>query len=828
MELIFISTALVITNVLFLQALGFPLLDADIAFTLIIAVQFGFLFLYAYLQKSKKKHNIAQLLLHSFGGNDVALYNKKGKLLGARGTFFNKTNPIIEIEKRIQKFDFNDPLALSKLQTSILLGQDIMVEVALSNDNGDIIFAKISVTFFKKRPHYVLWKLQDISAERSISEAFRSELKYLGEFMDNLPIGLYLADASGKICFVNNTLCDWFGTSYKNIEGKKISDFTDNSQSPDFSGAWQGTLSFKGQYGTFPALVRHSTYDSGGKTMFRSIVIKDIEQSDKAMKLLKETEIRFQWIFEETPVGIAFADNDFIINDGNDALFGLLHSHREQAIGTNLKDYIAPSDIEKLNKARSIIIKNKEKAANVELTIINKEGQMVKIASVFLTAMTGLNHSKPSHIEGIVMHFIDNTASQQLADQLSQAQKMQAMGLMAGGIAHNFNNTLTAIIGFCDLVIQRIDENDPSTSDIKRIKDNANRSANLIKSLLTYSRNQPSKVKPIDLNSFLADTYHFLKVTIPENIEIKTEYSRHIGQILFDEVKLQQIINNLINNAHEAIAPNNGLITIKTKPQKFKTEVAIENDVMPPGNYVLIEIEDTGSGIAPEIISKVFDPFFSTKKDSDVSGSGFGLSIVLGDVRQAGGFIVVESTLNVGTKFTIYLPELTSEEMINSQNDIVAEDFISPLSIKSKIESDGQMAFTQISEPNKIKSIIDTSGNAKILFIEDEEAVRAFGVRALTNKGYVVTDCACAEDALEIIEKGERFDLIASDVVMPGMSGTDLAAKVKEIIPNIKILLMSGYFSDIANIDSYNYNFLSKPFSLDQLTTKIKEVIEEK
>ncbi len=819
---------MIIANVLILQALGMTIFSLEITVYIAILAQFLFFALYLYLKQQEKNHKITNILLYNTGYNDIALYNKKGKIIGLRGTFFNNKNPLEMIENRIKKNDFNDSLAISKIQTALLSNSNISVDVTLDDYDGGMIFTKISLTFLGKSKEYLLWKMQDITSERAISEVFRNELKYLSEFMDNIPIGLYLADASGKIKFVNNTFCEWIGKNYKEIEGKKISDFTENSQIPNFDGAWQGTLNFKSSFGSFPAVVRHSGYDKGGETMFRSVVIKDVEQGDRAVKLLKEAEIRFQWIFEEAPVGIAFVDNEYMLSDGNDALFSLLKSNREKIIGTCLQDYIIPEDIQKLNQARSVILTGLERAANVELRITNKLGQFIGTASVFLTAMTGLDYSQNTHDDGLVLHFIDTTERNQLAEQFSQAQKMQAMGLMAGGIAHNFNNTLTAIIGFCDLLLQKIGRNDPSYQDIERIKENADRSAELIKDLLSYSRNQPSKVKHINLTTFLADIYNFIRVSIPENIDIKLEHSRHIGAILFDEVKLQQIINNLINNARDAITPHNGSIVIRTKSEKLKQPLTIENDVLPPGKYVVIEIEDDGCGITPEVMPKIFDPFFSTKKDSSLSGSGFGLSIALGDIRQAGGFISVESTVAIGTKFIIYLPEVESEKITINNNEIANDEAnSSPLSVKMRIENDGQMAFSQITEANQAKTVIDTSGNARILFVEDEEAVRAFGVRALRNKGYVVVECACAEEAIDIIEQGETFDLLASDVVMPGMSGTELASEVKNIMPDIKVLLMSGYFADIANVDNYNNHFLSKPFSLEQLTTKVKDVIKE-
>jgi two-component system, cell cycle sensor histidine kinase and response regulator CckA len=376
---------------------------------------------------------------------------------------------------------------------------------------------------------------------------------------------------------------------------------------------------------------------------------------------------------------------------------------------------------------------------------------------------------------------------------------MQAVGQLAGGVAHDFNNLLTAMIGFCDLLLMRFRPGDPSFADIMQIKQNANRAANLVRQLLAFSRQQTLQPRVLDIGEVLQELSHLLRRLIGENIELKVVHSRDLGLVKVDQGQLEQVIINLAVNARDAM-PGGGTLTIRTANVTQAASVRRGHEVMPAGDYVLIEVADNGIGISKENLGRIFEPFFSTKEVG--SGTGLGLSTVYGIVKQTGGFIFVDSAPARGAKFEIFLPRHGA-----------ADAAMTPR---------GADAF----EPPAAK---DLPGAGTVMLVEDEDPVRIFGARALRNKGYTVLEARSGEQALDLIRNsGEKIDLLVTDVVMPKMDGPTLIREVRENIPDMKVIFISGYTEDAfrQRLDSdSDIHFLPKPFSLKQLAGKVKEVI---
>jgi len=373
---------------------------------------------------------------------------------------------------------------------------------------------------------------------------------------------------------------------------------------------------------------------------------------------------------------------------------------------------------------------------------------------------------------------------------------------LAGGVAHDFNNLLTAMIGFCDLLLTRHGEDDPSFADIMQIKQNANRAANLVRQLLAFSRRQTLQPKIFSINEALEDLSHLLRRLIGENIELAISHGEAVDLIRTDPGQFDQVIINLAVNARDAMR-GGGVISVATEKVTVETAVQRGHEVMPAGEYILIKIADTGSGIAKEDLNRIFEPFFSTKGVGE--GTGLGLSTVYGIIRQSDGYVFVDSALGEGTTFSIYLPAFSAEEAT---------------AFGAEVASIG-MTLTD--------SGADLTGEATVLLVEDEDAVRVFGSRALRNKGYRVLEAVDGEEALDVINDfGQPIDLIITDVMMPGMDGHTLVRLVQEEIPDIKVILMSGYAEDAipGGIGAEtSLNFLPKPFSLADLAGKVKEVI---
>jgi two-component system cell cycle sensor histidine kinase/response regulator CckA len=375
---------------------------------------------------------------------------------------------------------------------------------------------------------------------------------------------------------------------------------------------------------------------------------------------------------------------------------------------------------------------------------------------------------------------------------------MQAVGQLAGGVAHDFNNLLTAMIGFCDLLLLRFQPGDPSFADIMQIQQNANRAANLVRQLLAFSRQQALQPRVLNITDVLVDLSHLLRRLIGENIELKVVHGRELGLAKVDQGQLEQVIINLAVNARDAM-PNGGTLTISTANVRLTQDQRRGHERMPAGDYVLIEVADTGVGIPAENMSRIFDPFFSTKELG--SGTGLGLSTVYGIVRQTGGFVFVESGPGQGAVFEIYLPHYNETDATPNVRSDTGEPLVGT----------------------------DLTGCGRVLLVEDEDPVRKFGARALRNKGYDVIEADSGEEALGILRNAAgKIDLLITDVVMPGLDGPVLVREVREICPDIKVIFISGYTEDAfrRRLDSEgNIDFLPKPFSLKQLAAKVKDVI---
>ena len=411
-------------------------------------------------------------------------------------------------------------------------------------------------------------------------------------------------------------------------------------------------------------------------------------------------------------------------------------------------------------------------------------------------------------------HFIDVTDQKSLEVQFAQAQKMQAMGQLAGGVAHDFNNLLTAMIGFCDLLLQRHAAGDPSFADIMQIKQNANRAANLVRQLLAFSRKQPLQPKELNVTDALTELSHLLTRLIGESIEFKLVHGRDLGLVRVDPGQFDQLIINLAVNARDAM-PGGGTLTISTGVEVFDQPTQIGAEQVPAGRYVRISVSDTGKGIAPENLGRIFEPFFSTKKEIPGAGTGLGLATVYGVVRQTGGFILVDSAPRRGRA----LHGLSAARMRGKPRPATITPAEAAAGYATAAHAEAALAAADFSRP------------ANVLLVEDEDAVRVFAARALKNKGYKVLEARTGEQALDILRDSPAVNLMITDMMMPGMDGGTLARLIRVERPEIRIIVISGYSEEVARgdiVDTADFHFLPKPFSLGQLASKVKEVLAER
>ncbi|MBL0924733.1 MAG: response regulator [Sphingomonadaceae bacterium] len=396
----------------------------------------------------------------------------------------------------------------------------------------------------------------------------------------------------------------------------------------------------------------------------------------------------------------------------------------------------------------------------------------------------------------VLLGLKDNIEETRLKRQVAQQTKMESIGQLAGGVAHDFNNILTAIIGYCDLMLLRHQPGDGDYDDIQQIKNNSNRAASLTRQLLAFSRQQTLRPQILQLADVVADVSSLLKRLLGETVRLELHHGRAIGSVRADPGQLEQVIINLGVNARDAM-PKGGVVHISTKAVSQDEVRAMGSDILPIGDYALLSVEDSGVGIPKENLGKIFEPFFTTKELG--KGTGLGLSTVYGIVKQSGGFIFAESEPGQGTRFDVYLPVHVGEA---PPSDTVKREFYKPK---------------------------DLWGSGRILIVEDEDMVRAVAERALVRQGYVVETASDGEEALELFGDGKRYDLVVSDVVMPNMDGPTMARELRSRYGDIRLLFMSGYAEEQLRqtISLDNVSFLPKPFSVQQIAEAVHEVLAD-
>jgi two-component system, cell cycle sensor histidine kinase and response regulator CckA len=681
---------------------------------------------------------------------------------------------------------------------------------------GEVEWRRISVTPLRGNRRLVLWQATDVTASREFDAVRRREEELLADFVDHLPAGFFSADAQGRIQFVNQTLADWLQVPAADLlgNGKRFSDFVVADKSTpalngeggdDLDQQGNGFISLRAANGeTFPACLVQSekTGRGGGLVYSRSLVIKGMSPRRKTETQAggSPKDSRLHWLFDEAPVGIALLDLSGNVVDCNRAFMKLLGRHREAVVGRPFAERISLEDQGDVGAQLSKVVMGTSRAAALDVRMPGA-GERELVASLYISRM----EDEFGEVSGLILHFIDTTEQKNLEIQFAQSQKIQAVGQLAGGVAHDFNNLLTAMIGFCDLLLERHRSGDPSFADIMQIKQNANRATNLVRQLLAFSRKQTLRPVALDLTAALSDLRNLLGRLIGENIQLRIAHGSSFGMVRVDPGQFDQVIINLAVNARDAMT-GGGTLTIETSDVEIEEAVQRGHDVMPAGAYVRIDVVDTGSGIAKEYMAHIFEPFFSTKEVG--AGTGLGLSTVYGIVRQTGGFIFVDSAPGQGTTFSIFLPH---EEEEAEAADAAQPEKPLPPAQRDLLET-------------------DLTGVGTVVLVEDEDPVRMFSARALRNKGYNVLEACDGENALEVINgNGGAIDLVISDVVMPGMDGHTLAQMVRGELPDVKIILMSGYAEDALSDEiarDPTIHFLPKPFSLKGLAGKVKEVME--
>src|SRR5262249_14037207 len=524
----------------------------------------------------------------------------------------------------------------------------------------------------------------------------------------------------------------------------------------------------------------------------------------------RAAEVRFMRFFQNTPMAIATVDKQGRIADSNARFARLFHPvFKGEASGDrSILAVVVERDRGALEAAIRKAAEGQGEIAPVDAALADA-GE--RYASFFVTA---IEDEKERDREAAIVYALETTQQRTLENQVNQQQKMETIGRLAGNIAHDFNNLLGAIMMATDFLLNAHKPTDPSFQDIMQIKQNANRAASLVRQLLAFSRKQTMRPQVIDLGEALSDLTVLLRRLIGENVTLDVPQVRDLWPVKADVGQFEQVIINLAVNARDAM-PFGGRLTLRTSNVGAGDGAQHQHKEMPLGEYGLVEVEDTGTGIAPEVIDKIFDPFYTTK---DVGkGTGLGLSTVYGIVKQTGGFIYVDSEVGTGTAFRIFLPRY-----------IAAADDVE---VPQLPEATAPAIAGAISAADEVRrtAATDLTGQGTILLVEDEEGLRALNARGLQSRGYTVLQAGNGVEALEELERqGGQVDLVVSDVVMPEMDGPALLKELRKRNANIKIIFVSGYAEDAFDkglADEKQFNFLPKPFTLKQLVSAVKETM---
>lgn len=647
-------------------------------------------------------------------------------------------------------------------------------------------------------PAAALWTISDVTRERERHENVFQELQHAIDFLDHAPAGFFSTDPGGNISYMNATLADWLdfdlaqvgsgGLALRDIVvGDAATLLATGNGPPNTVRTEQIDLDLRRRDGLrLPVRLLHRVAygHDGAPGASRTLALNRAPGGEPAEEA-RAAEVRFARFFNSTPMAIATVDSAGAVLRSNAAFARLLPGAlRDQSGRRLIVNGVAEAHRPALLSAIAVAASGSEDNAPIDAAL---EGSQ-RSARLFVMP------NEEADQRGAMIFALDTTEERNREEQLHQSQKMQAVGQLAGGVAHDFNNVLTAIIGYSDLLLANHRPTDPSFQDIMQIKQNANRAAGLVRQLLAFSRRQTLRPQVLQLGDVLSELQMLTRRLVGEKIEVDLKQGRDLWLVKADLNQFEQVVMNLIVNARDAM-PDGGKIFIRTKNVAAAECAAYGEKLLPAAEYVIVEVEDTGTGIPSDIRDKIFDPFFTTKEIG--KGTGLGLSMVYGIVKQTGGFIFCDSQVGRGTTFRIFLTR--------------------HIPVETPVEAP---------KAEEKKSAADHTGHGVVLLVEDEEAVRSFGARALASRGYTVLEADSGLDALRVVEETKQhIDLVVSDVVMPEMDGPTMFGELRKRGIKCRVIFVSGYAEDAfsKNLpEGEDFGFLPKPFTLKQLIETVK------
>ncbi|HAN64595.1 MAG TPA: hybrid sensor histidine kinase/response regulator [Rhizobiales bacterium] len=640
--------------------------------------------------------------------------------------------------------------------------------------------------------------------DRARAEASFAKVQAAIAYLDSAPAGFFTADADSNIEYLNATLAQWLGLDLSEVANRPLK--LEQIMSPNSAaliartgrGSAQGATKrfdsdlVKADGTSLPVRILHRLPRAGGSGALAHALV--INRGPGEAEEAGAAELRFARLFHSAPIAIATIDAQGFISATNAAFLRLFSGAADEGRKVSLESLVEPESHQGLRQALDAAIARQGLIEPVDIAFA---GDRERSGRIYLSPIEQTDGDN----EAAIAYAIDTTEQRALELQIAQGQKMQAVGQLAGGIAHDFNNMLTAIIGFSDFLLMNHRPTDPAFQDIMNIKQNANRAAGLVRQLLAFSRQQTLRPQVLALGDVLSELSILLGRLLGENIELTLDQANDLWSVKADLHQFEQVILNLAVNSRDAM-PGGGKLVIRTANVSERESRELGQRHIPPGEYVLIEVRDTGTGMSEEVKEKIFEPFFSTKEIG--RGTGLGLSTVYGIVKQTGGYIFAESAEGNGTTMRVYLPRY--------------------------IESAREVEQSKIERRPAAEKPKDLTGRGTVLLVEDEDAVRSFAARALSQRGYHVLEATTGAEALDVFSNYDgEVDLVVSDVVMPEMDGPTLMAKLRLERPDLKIIFISGYAEDSFRrhlAENEDFMFLQKPFDLKELAAAVKAALQ--
>jgi len=653
---------------------------------------------------------------------------------------------------------------------------------------------------------------QQISRQKKVDRVLLNRETFLRTLIETIPDLVWLKDPDGVYLACNRRFERLYGAKEKDIIGKTDYDFiskkrADFFREKDMNAISCGKPTVNEEVVTYAddgheellETIKTPMYDSKGKLIGVLGVSRDITERKRIERELRFSEERLRLTLEVANIGIWewnvtndtwYASPIYYTMLGYEPMIG--HSDRE----TWLKR-VHPEDREMVKKRIQSILNFETNEYHYEARMKHADGSY-RWHYVIGYVLERDKDNKPILLTGLRIDINERVKAEaekeKLQAQLTQAQKMEAIGRLAGGVAHDFNNMLGVIIGQAELSLRKMDSSQPIFKSLQRIKKAAENSADLTRQLLAFARKQTVSPKILDLNNIVESMIKMLQRIIGEDIHLVWSPGEDLWTVIIDSTQVDQILANLCVNARDSIS-GIGKIVIETGNRIFDSAYCTDHPEFIPGDYVMLAVYDDGCGMDREILNNIFEPFFTTKGEG--KGTGLGLSTVYGIVKQNKGFINVYSEPDFGSAFKIYFPRHTAET-----NEPI--------------------------EKTKEPSIM--RGSETILVVEDNVEILNISQIILEEQGYKVLTAASPKKALKLVEEyANIIDLLITDVIMPEMNGRDLAESFKSVFPDLKILYMSGYTSNaIARHGVLNkgINFIQKPFNIQELASKVREALK--